>query len=235
MVWGRGAACCAPTFIPAAFLTQLQVAFIPAASCPRSRVAPNHITRKNGRYPRQIGYAPPPGDHSMSGWKDRGIPASACTGGRSGCVAMTIPVLARTSLPSVRALTFFGRVRTAEMILNRFGEIARQCWTSIPSHFPHVRIDAFVVMPDHVHGILLFGARYPRTAAIGRIGPGSLGAVVRSFTSAVASRINALRGARVGGIWQRNYFDQVIRNRDDLNRVRRYIRDNPARWERNRT
>ena len=115
----------------------------------------------------------------------------------------------------------FGRVRTAEMILNRFGEIARQCWTSIPSHFPHVRIDAFVVMPDHVHGILLFGARYPRTAAIGRIGPGSLGAVVRSFTSAVASRINALRGARVGGIWQRNYFDQVIRNRDDLNQIGR--------------
>ena len=74
----------------------------------QSCVAPNHIPRKNGRYPRQIGYAPPPGDHSMSGWKDRGIPASACTGGRSGCVAMTIPVLARTSLPSVRALTFLG-------------------------------------------------------------------------------------------------------------------------------
>src|SRR6266550_2577037 len=73
------------------------------------------------------------------------------------------------------------------------------------------------------------------TAAIGRIGPGSLGAVVRSFKSAVASRINALRGARVGGIWQRNYFDQVVRNLHDLNRVRRYIRDNPAGWERNRT
>ncbi len=129
----------------------------------------------------------------------------------------------------------FGRVRTADMILSRFGEIARQCWTSIPNHFPHVRIDAFVVMPDHVHGILLLGARYPRTCAIGRISPGSLDAVVRSFKSAVASRINALRGAGVGGIWQRNYFDQVVRNLDDLNRVRRYIRENPARWQRNRS
>ena len=169
MVWSRGAACCAPTFISAASCPQLRWRIRP-----QSRVAPNHITRKNGRYPRaptelsgrgatgvwgversrvgvgaqhaapvhsfaahpapqlrlahpdpvmrcpepspaqtaryprQIGYAPPPGDHSMSGWKDRGIPASACTGGRSGCVAMTIPVLARTSLPSVRALTFLG-------------------------------------------------------------------------------------------------------------------------------
>jgi len=129
----------------------------------------------------------------------------------------------------------FGRVRTGEMLLSRFGEIARQCWVSIPNHFLHVRIDAFVVMPDHVHGILLLGARYPRTDAIGRIAPGSLGAVIRSFKSAVASQINALRGAGVGRIWQRNYFDQVVRNGDHLNRVRRYIRDNPASWERNRS
>ncbi len=128
----------------------------------------------------------------------------------------------------------FGRVRAGEMILSRFGEIAREFCTSIPNHFPHVRIDAFVVMPDHVHGILFLGNRYPRTSAIGRISPGSLGTVVRSFKSAVASRINALRGARIGGIWQRNYFDQIISTREELDRVRRYIRDNPARWERNR-
>jgi len=129
----------------------------------------------------------------------------------------------------------FGRVRAGEMIPNRSGEIARECWTSIPKHFTYVRIDAFVVMPDHVHGILILRDRYPRTHAIGRISPGSLGAVVRSFKSAVASRINSLRGARIGGIWQRNYFDEIICSRDDLDRVRRYIRDNAARWERNRT
>jgi len=121
------------------------------------------------------------------------------------------------------------------MVLSPFGDIARECWMSIPKHFPHVRLDAFVVMPDHVHGIVFLGDFCPRTHAIGRISPGSLGVVVRSFKSAVASRINALRGARVGRIWQRNYFDQIIPDRDDLNRVRRYIRDNPARWERNRT
>jgi len=204
-------------------------------ACPQSRCPPNHLTRKNGRRPRQIGYAlPAPRPqpvrmerpwHPRVSMHRRSLRLRGHDYSSPGAYFVTICASSH----------LFGRVRTAEMILSRFGEIARQCWMSIPNHFPHVRIDAFVVMPDHVHGILLLGARYPRTAAIGRIGPGSLGAVVRSFKSAVASRINALRGARVGGIWQRNYFDQVVRNLDDLNRVRRYIRDNPAGWERNRT
>src|SRR5882762_8208185 len=67
----------------------------------------------------------------------------------------------------------FGRVRSGKMMLSQFGEIAREYWTSVPKHFSHVRIDAFVVMPDHVHGILLLGPRHPRTDAIGRISPGS--------------------------------------------------------------
>jgi putative transposase len=88
-------------------------------------------------------------------------------------------------------------------------------------------------MPDHVHGILLLGHRPGRASAIGRTGPGSLGAVVRSFKSVVTARINAER-ARPGGIWQRNYYDQIIRSRAELDRVRRYIRDNPVRWDRKR-
>jgi len=128
----------------------------------------------------------------------------------------------------------FGRVRTGEMILTRFGKTAAECWTDLPNHFSHVRLDAFVVMPDHLHGILVLGRRSARPSAIGRIGAGSLGAVVRSFKSAVTARINSERGARPGGIWQRNYFDQIIRSRADLDRVRRYIRDNPVRWDRKR-
>jgi len=128
----------------------------------------------------------------------------------------------------------FGRIAAGEMRLSPFGDIARDCWTSIPNHFPHVRIDAFVIMPDHVHGILFVADRGLRCQAVGQISPGSLGAIVRSFKAAVASRVNYLRGARVGGVWQRNYFDQIIRDRRDLNRIRQYIRDNPARWTRNR-
>ena len=125
----------------------------------------------------------------------------------------------------------FGRVRAGEMVVSEFGAIARDCWTSIPDHFSHVRLDAFVVMPDHVHGILMLRDYPSRTSAIGRIRAGSLGTIVRSFKSVVAARINLLRGARVGGIWQRNFFDEIIRTEADLDRARQYIKDNPARWD----
>jgi putative transposase len=126
----------------------------------------------------------------------------------------------------------FGRVRSGEMILSRFGDIARECWTHIPDHFLHVRTDAFVVMPDHVHGILLLRDHERRISAVGCIRAGSLGAIVRSFKSVVAARVKQLRGGGVGAIWQRNYFDRIIRTAADLDRVRRYIMNNPARWSR---
>jgi putative transposase len=128
----------------------------------------------------------------------------------------------------------FGRVEGDVVSLSRWGEIARECWTSIPMHFPHVRLDSFVVMPDHIHGILLLGDRQIRIAAIGRMSAGSLGAVVRSFKAAVANRVSELRGQQNWCMWQRNYFDRIIPNPYDLARARRYIRDNPARWDRNR-
>jgi len=141
--------------------------------------------------------------------------------------AYFVTVCARTHL--------FGQVRAGSVTLSRYGEITSRCWAEIPNHFPHVRIDVFLVMPDHIHGILFLSRREASAAAVGRISPGSLGVVIRSFKSAVAFRINALRGPRVGGIWQRNYFDQIIQNHDDLERVRAYIQNNPAGWSRNRT
>ncbi len=63
----------------------------------------------------------------------------------------------------------FGRVQTGEMILTRFGKIAGECWTDLANHFSHVHLDAFVVMPDHVHGILVLRRRSARPSAIGRI------------------------------------------------------------------
>jgi REP element-mobilizing transposase RayT len=107
--------------------------------------------------------------------------------------------------------------------------------TNTPDHFPHARIDAFVVMPDHLHGILVLRDYASRIPAVGRIRPGSLGTIVRSFKSVVASRINLLREVRFEGIWQRNYFDEIITTEADLDRARQYIRDNPARWDRRRT
>ncbi|MCL6444977.1 MAG: hypothetical protein K6T83_16245 [Alicyclobacillus sp.] len=106
----------------------------------------------------------------------------------------------------------FGGVVDAEMRLNDAGCIAHQCWTDIPNHFPHVQLDAFIVMPNHVHGILVIahhaapddvGARHavpqPPTAShnptveqFGKPVHGSIPTIVRSFKSATTKRINAL-------------------------------------------
>jgi len=95
-----------------------------------------------------------------------------------------------------------------------------------------VNLDAFVVMPDHVHGIIVLTKADSNAAAGGRIAPGSLGAIVRSFKSAATARINRLSdtpGRRVG---QRNYFERIVRDPAALHRTRWYIITNPMRWNR---
>lgn len=146
----------------------------------------------------------------------------------------------------------FGVIRDQEMIRNKNGEIVVDCWQEIPSHFPHVETDAFVVMPDHIHGIITIldsteyivgsrhdvrmthdvGARHasPLPERPNRTKPGSLGAVIGSFKSAVSKRINQNLGTQGSSIWQRNYYEHIIRNDKDLNRIRLYIHNNPANW-----
>ena len=137
----------------------------------------------------------------------------------------------------------FGEIRDAKMVLNDFGTIADECWRAIPGHFEHVELGAYVVMPNHVHGVIVIndmGDGMGRGAAMLRpyddnphphkinVKPGSLGAIVRSFKSAVSYRINKEYNAT--GIWQRNYYEHIIRNDKDLQRITDYIETNPLRW-----
>jgi len=136
----------------------------------------------------------------------------------------------------------FGRTVGGRMHLSTWGEIVRQCWTAIPEHFPHTRLDAFCVMPNHLHGItwivrarravpLRDGSVAGRQREFGRPVPGSLPTIVRSFKAAMSRRANRLAGA--GGVfaWQRNYWEHVIRDEESLLRIRRYIAGNPLRWD----
>jgi REP element-mobilizing transposase RayT len=136
-----------------------------------------------------------------------------------------------------------GEIRNGEMVLNHFGQIADECWRAIPEHFPFVELGAFVVMPNHVHGIVVItatdvGAQQccaptcaPTITDPHKINvkPGSLGAIVRSFKSAVSYRIN--KEHNTTGIWQRNYYEHIIRNEKDLQRITDYIQANPLRWD----
>jgi len=108
----------------------------------------------------------------------------------------------------------FGAVVSDEMRLNRVGRIVEECWSAITMHFPAVRLDPFVVMPNHVHGIVWL----PRA---GHAPP--LPAVIGSFKSA-ASR------AAGRPLWQRSFYDRVIRDEEELRALRQYVAQNPLRW-----
>lgn len=143
---------------------------------------------------------------------------------------------------------YFGEVIDHEMRLSPVGEIACRYWLEIPQHSPsNIQIDAFVVMPNHVHGIIVIEDADGRGVAGGdgactvstgstmsEISPraGSLGAIVRSYKSAVTRwcRLNQ----RPFFDWQARFFDRIIRDEKGLNNVRNYIVANPVRWDTDR-
>jgi putative transposase len=127
----------------------------------------------------------------------------------------------------------FGEVVNGKIELNQFGHILAEEWEKSESIRQEIELDAFVVMPNHIHGIVIMNSD---VGATGRSpspsGPPkrSLGAFVGGFKSAVTTRINQFRGTPGAAIWQRNYYEHVIRNEESLNRIRQYIVDNPTRW-----
>jgi len=210
----------------------------------------------------------------------------------------------------------FGEIIDGEMHLNEAGQIVVQTWQDLPNHVPNVQLDAFVVMPNHVHGIIIItdhaggigvGSKPARTtmgpgstadsgstpgpgsaggagsiAGPGSVGAGSVGAgsvgagsepapttidpgptagsgpaagpgsvgaglepaptrsshglpeIVRQFKTFSARRINELRGTPGTPVWQRNYYEHIIRDEFSLSRIRQYIAENPVRWDTDR-
>ena len=146
----------------------------------------------------------------------------------------------------------FGDVAGGEMRLNDAGRSVEQCWNEIPAHFPNVELDAFVIMPNHIHGVLWItktvGARHavplqhavpqhndtPGMEQFGRPVAGSIPTIMRSFKSAVTKRINEMRRTPGVPVWQRNYYEHIIRNDESLNLIREYIVNNPLQWSMDR-
>jgi putative transposase len=128
-----------------------------------------------------------------------------------------------------RACTF-GEVTGSLMVQNMAGRMVESIWCVIPGHYSNVSIDAFVVMPNHVHGLLfitkdLVGARFIAPESIAP----NLGEVVRAFKARCSHAINKIHGKGTP-LWQRNYYEHVVRDEDDLMRIREYIENNPAQW-----
>ena len=140
-----------------------------------------------------------------------------------------------------------GDMVEGRMYLNEVGRLAQAAWEELPLHYPHVDLDVWKIMPNHVHGIVVLtaeGVESHEGAGLGQVSnlplPSSnanagavrhgLPEVIRAFKTFSARRINALLGTVGTPFWQRNYYEHVIRDEESLNRIRRYIVDNPARW-----
>ena len=131
-----------------------------------------------------------------------------------------------------------GAIRDGKMCSSAIGRIVQECWDVLPSHYPNVQLDAFVVMPDHAHGIIVILDDEPHRVREGlRPSTGKtrnrppLSEIVRAFKSFSARRINEQNGTAGQSFWQRGYYDHIIRNERSLERIREYISTNPSRWQ----
>jgi REP element-mobilizing transposase RayT len=161
-----------------------------------------------------------------------------------------------------------GEIHQGEMLINELGQFVIQVWKDLPDHYPHVILDAFCVMPNHFHGIIIlsdiygggeidlgdegdkgdegesetrpyktqpYEARpYEPTASDSSPPPQKrhgLPEIVRALKSFSARLINQRRDTQGVPVWQRNYYERIVRNEHELNAIRQYVYENPMKWE----
>ena len=142
--------------------------------------------------------------------------------------------------------SILGDVCHDKMILNATGEKVQFTWLDLPRHNKNIELDEFIVMPNHLHGIIIIvGAGSKPAQKHGHISIGNhvgaglepaptdhgLSEIVRQFKTFSTKRINQINNTSGTPIWQRNYYDRIIRNDASLRGVRQYIQDNPVNWE----
>lgn len=154
----------------------------------------------------------------------------------------------------------FGEIKNAEMNLNEYGCIVKNCWNELPHHYSHIGLDMYVIMPNHMHGIIKIidadtGTNTGANTNVGtnanidvnanvdaNVGAGfkpaptmhkrhGLPEIVRALKTFSSRKINGIRNTPNIPVWQRNYYEHIIRNEKELNSIREYIINNPLRWD----
>ena len=158
----------------------------------------------------------------------------------------------------------FGEIVNGQMILNEYGKIVEQCWNDLPNHYDNIALDAYVIMPDHFHGIIFivgaiqesFNASVNSVDSVNAVDSiNSVGAIhelprlkqrqqqrqqqrrkmllpkiVGRFKMNSAKKINQMRNTPGISVWQRNYYEHIIRDEKSLENIRNYIINNPLQW-----
>jgi REP element-mobilizing transposase RayT len=159
---------------------------------------------------------------------------------RPGAYSITVCAFERKLL--------FGNVTDRQMVLNESGKIVESCWREIKNHFSNIEQPAFVIMPNHIHGILVIDESVATRHAVsdssksskstvsssesfGRPVKGSVPTIIRSFKSAVTKQVNLSREGKRITVWQAGYYEHVIRSETELIEITEYIVYNPMKWE----
>ena len=119
------------------------------------------------------------------------------------------------------------------MRLSEAGRIVEECWKDILHHFTNVELDAFAIVPDHMHGIIILHESKNdicRGEVTSPLPKPLLGQIVAYFKYQSTKHINELHGTPGKRVWQRNYYEHIIRGENDLNNIREYIQANPLQW-----
>lgn len=145
---------------------------------------------------------------------------------------------------------YFGKVENGEVKLNQLGKIAENCWSEIPKHFQNIDLEKFIVMPNHIHGIInIVGDAYTRPedeVGVAYMQPEKtkaaymrplrldkskmlLSKIIQGYKAAVTRE--SKRRFSVPFRWQRSFYDRVIRSQDSFNKIRQYIERNPKFWD----
>jgi REP element-mobilizing transposase RayT len=129
----------------------------------------------------------------------------------------------------------FGRICNGKMELNEFGNIALYTLLDLPNHNTNVILDQFVIMPDHIHAIIIITGSKDLQNSNVNIKKHGLFEIIRQFKTFSARRINKLRNTPNKPVWHRTYHDHIIRNDKELNIIRKYIINNPLKWHHSNT
>lgn len=132
----------------------------------------------------------------------------------------------------------FGNMVNGEMRLSNYGKIVKDEWLKTGVIRSNVELDVFVIMPNHIHGIIMLTndgrgtlQRAPTTEQFGKPVSNSIPTIIRLFKSTTTKQINKIRNTPQIPIWQRNYYEHIVRNEDKLNLIREYITNNPLQWQ----
>ena len=148
------------------------------------------------------------------------------------------------TIVTYQRLPVFGMIRDNQVVLSKAGKVARSEWFRTTAIRPYVELfeDEFIVMPNHIHGIIWLTRRgtarraptmdeYQSVEQFGKPVSGSIPTIVRAYKSAVTHAINASQNTQGQPVWQRNYYEHIIRDEKDYENIVEYIYQNPHNWE----